>query len=666
MRFTASGKAFWALVLKGVLCALALHPAAAHSQTRRRLPAAGRMQQPPSPPRVPRHLEQAEPVSALPAEAKRWALIIGVDHYDDEGISGLNGASNDARSLRDALVEFAGFAGEQVILLSSEQPSSRRPTQRNILRFLTNLRGLVPRDGLLLVSFAGHGIERGGHAYLLPSDAELSNDIAMLEETSVSVERMKETIRATGVRQVILLLDACRNDPEAGRGGGDNLLTPAFSRSFEFDRRNQEIEAFVTLYATEVGQRAYEYGLKKQGYFTWALVEGLRGAAANEDGEVTLARLVNYVQEAVPKYVHRDLGVGKRQRPFIKVEGYKADELVLAVTPRPAPHASSAAAPRFTAHAAAAGAAEVGPGKKGGEPAASAAPSSAVPEGAQAHYSSGLDLWVKLDYSGAETEFRKALALAPEVASYHHSLGSILRTKEINKERQKSFDALTQGTAGLPTIPDDSWKKREEKRRRDEQVSDCIRRQGDMQMRQYEMQRQRARDSQRMGQRPPISVAPATIPPNPYSICVPPAGIYDRLYDPPVTAAVPKSVLFPDTDPLAPRASSLSALLDWGWSEVFTEFGAAARLEPNNASYHYDYGTALSEHSDRHVEAAAELKEAVRLSPSTALHHYALGAALGRLGKWGEAAAAYAEAQRLEPANELYKSKYKEALKLVK
>ncbi|HYH85499.1 MAG TPA: hypothetical protein VEX60_08450, partial [Pyrinomonadaceae bacterium] len=93
----------------------------------------------------------------------------------------------------------------------------------------------------------------------------------------------------------------------------------------------REVEAVVTLYATTIGHRAYEYKEKKQGYFTWALVEGMRGAAANEKGEVTLEALVKFLQDRVPKQVRLDLGAGKLQRPFAVIEGYKADELVLSV-----------------------------------------------------------------------------------------------------------------------------------------------------------------------------------------------------------------------------------------------------------------------------------------------------------------------------------------------
>jgi uncharacterized caspase-like protein len=218
-----------------------------------------------------------------------------------------------------------------VIIFTSDQTPDRRPTRGNILRRLSNLRSIVPKDGLLLVSFAGHGIERNGRAFLLPSDAQVSGDVALLEETAINAEVIKDWVRQTGIGQVVLVLDACRNNPSAGRGDGSSTLTGAYTIGFNFDIRNREVNAFVTLYATEVGQVAYEFKEKKQGYFTWALVEGLKGGAANEQGEVTLAGLVKYLQDAVPKRVQFDLGGDKKQKPFAVIEGYKADDLVISV-----------------------------------------------------------------------------------------------------------------------------------------------------------------------------------------------------------------------------------------------------------------------------------------------------------------------------------------------
>jgi uncharacterized caspase-like protein len=269
-------------------------------------------------------------VESLPTGSKRFALVIGVDEYEDSQINKLEGASNDAKAIVEALVQYAGFPRDQVRLLTSDQPVERRPTRNKILRQLSNLRGTVPKDGLLLIAFAGHGIERGDQAYLLPSDAELSDDVSLLEQSSINVDDMRKRIIETGVGQVVMILDACRNDPAAGRGEADNRLTTRFTRAFDFEERNSEVKAFATLYATAVGYRAYEYKEKKQGYFTWALVEGLKGAAANERGEVTLNGLVIYLQDKVPKRIGLDLGTGKIQKPYADIKGFKASDLVLA------------------------------------------------------------------------------------------------------------------------------------------------------------------------------------------------------------------------------------------------------------------------------------------------------------------------------------------------
>jgi uncharacterized caspase-like protein len=273
----------------------------------------------------------AAPVNSLPARQKRYALVIGVDQYADPQVTGLTAASNDARLLADALVRYSGFPADQVLLLTSNRSADWQPTRGNILRKLSNLAGVVPKDGLLLFSFAGHGIERNQQAFLLPSDAQVSDDVNLLEQTAINVVQIKEWIRKTGVGQVLLFLDACRNDPAAGRASADNPLTKTYTKAFNFDWRNREVQAFATVYATEIGRRAYERRTPRHGYFTLALVEGLKGGASNDRGEVTLASLVDYLQSNVTSQVRLDLGQGREQKPFAEIGGYRANELVLSV-----------------------------------------------------------------------------------------------------------------------------------------------------------------------------------------------------------------------------------------------------------------------------------------------------------------------------------------------
>jgi len=288
---------------------------------------------------------RGEDVKSLPAKESRWAVIIGVDRYDDPQIAPLGGAANDARTLRDALISSAGFPADQVTLLASGEPRERLPTRINILKNIANVTALVPKNGLFLLAFSGHGIDKKGNAYMLPSDAYIHEDEQLLSETAVRLQWINDQIKSHRVSQVLLLLDMCRNDPAAGRADAPNKLSESYTRALQFDTRNSDVVAFATMYATSVGDRAYEYTERQQGYFTWAIVDGLRGAAANDRGEVTLGRLLTYVQDTVPKRVAIDIGGGRRQRPFATIDGYRADDLVLAYASRPAATVPPPAAP---------------------------------------------------------------------------------------------------------------------------------------------------------------------------------------------------------------------------------------------------------------------------------------------------------------------------------
>jgi formylglycine-generating enzyme required for sulfatase activity len=173
---------------------------------------------------------------------------------------------------------------------------------------------------------------------LLPADAQVNDDVKLLEKTAIEVADIKEMIREksdgkgniTGVSQVVILLDACRNDPTSGRDLSVNPMTKAY----DFNLRNSGVQAFVTLYATSVGNRAYEDASRQQGYFIGEVVEALNGAAANERGEITLEKLIEHVEDKVPTKV--SVRLGREQKPFHEIEGYRSG-LVLALANRTAP-----------------------------------------------------------------------------------------------------------------------------------------------------------------------------------------------------------------------------------------------------------------------------------------------------------------------------------------
>jgi hypothetical protein len=276
-------------------------------------------------------LDSDDKIKQLPGNSKRWALIIGIDQYDNDVNSSmtLSGAVKDARSLQEALIKYAGFPAEQIVLLTSDQKGTLQPTRSNILAQLARLEDVVQPDDLLLFAFSGHGISSEGQAFLLPSNAQMLPNARYLRNEAVPVTEVKAFM--AGVRQRILLLDACRNTL-IGRGNGGTPLSEGFTKTFNFDRRNKDVDAFVVMYATKLGHKAYEDKKENMGYFTKAIVEGISGKAADEiTGEVKLQALMRYVKGTVRN--RTSLAEPEIQEPWWDSSGYAEDIVIAKVTP---------------------------------------------------------------------------------------------------------------------------------------------------------------------------------------------------------------------------------------------------------------------------------------------------------------------------------------------
>jgi hypothetical protein len=286
-------------------------------------------------------------VGSLPGKDKRWALIIGVDNYHRD-IAPLYGSVNDARALKDTLVRYAGFPESQVILMTTDAADAELiPTRGNVLDALDKLSRQIEESGLLLFSFSGHGLSIGDDAFIVPADGKIYDDAELMRERSIDVTRVKKAIQKTGVRQVLMFIDACRDYPVRGKGGAANPLTEPYRAGFSFDTRNGGVDAFATIFATSLGDRAFEFYDERtrqyRGYFSYAIERGLSGDAADANGEVTLASLIRYLEKTVKQKVYVEKN--QKQIPYPLTEGYRNAELVIAVarSPRPTQPAAPAA-----------------------------------------------------------------------------------------------------------------------------------------------------------------------------------------------------------------------------------------------------------------------------------------------------------------------------------
>ncbi len=220
------------------------------------------------------------------ATPRRWAVLIGINGYH-ESLKALDYCNNDVMLMHETLTsECCGFAPENVILLTDDQPKDRVPTYGNIHSWLGTWLTRPGPDDLVLVYFAGHGRTANSEAILAPIDATLES----LPVTGIAVSYITGLLARCPAAQKVLLLDACHS------GAGRDVATMSSSFRTAIDSG----KGIYTIASCDADQISYEWPDKKQGVFTHYLAEALRHRApVGIDGRVTLDAVYENTREGI-------------------------------------------------------------------------------------------------------------------------------------------------------------------------------------------------------------------------------------------------------------------------------------------------------------------------------------------------------------------------------
>ena len=244
--------------------------------------------------------------------SQNWAICIGIDRYDN--LQSLQFAKQDAEALRDFFEKEAGF--DKVYFFAEDappiptdfgEPMRSTPsggTLRRFLRVRFEQKFLKPSDNFWFF-FAGHGRRERDRDYLMPIDADPGN----VEETAIPVGYVTERLRRCGADNVILLLDACRNE-----GARDGQGVGAEPHS-----------GVVTIASCSPSERSYEIAELQHGAFTYSLLEGLR--LQGETNCATVERLDLHLRSRVPELCAKYRK--PRQTPYTHAEPLEKLHLIL-------------------------------------------------------------------------------------------------------------------------------------------------------------------------------------------------------------------------------------------------------------------------------------------------------------------------------------------------
>ncbi len=216
-----------------------------------------------------------------------WALVIGINKY--QRLQSLSYAVRDAELMRDYFNE-ACF--ERVFYFADNSPEIRAPdgsyqstapTSANLFSFLHDffVEPCLSHGDNFWFFFSGHGMRDQGRDYLMSSDA----NPRLLERTAISTQYITERLRECGADNVILFLDACRNEGDKSKSG--------------LGIGGESHQGVITIASCSPTEKSYEIEELRQGAFTYALLEALR--IQGENNCATVERLYQRLTYRVPK-----------------------------------------------------------------------------------------------------------------------------------------------------------------------------------------------------------------------------------------------------------------------------------------------------------------------------------------------------------------------------
>ncbi|NJN42560.1 MAG: caspase family protein [Flammeovirgaceae bacterium] len=130
---------------------------------------------------------------------KYYALIIGINDYQDKSIVQLDNPVKDATALGQILSTYYTFESDNIIVLTD-------PTRTKIIESFDELSLKINERDQLLIFYAGHGIwdERLNQGFWLPSDASLNSKAQWLSNSTI-----RDYVGGIRAKHTLLITDAC-------------------------------------------------------------------------------------------------------------------------------------------------------------------------------------------------------------------------------------------------------------------------------------------------------------------------------------------------------------------------------------------------------------------------------------------------------------------------
>lgn len=280
------------------------------------------------------------------AEQNKWALLIGIDHYQSSDIPTLQGAVNDVMLMRDVLIGKFNVPEKNIKILKDAEA-----THDGIVSAIRSHLGQAKSDDVVVLHFSGHGSQ---------IKDESRDEIDELDETLVTYDdRMPGHFGITDdeingllaelsqkTKNITLIFDSCHSGAAARAGNAvrkipTDIRIPPPTPIYAISARGadgivglrQDGAEYVLISGSLANELSNEgpFEGKTHGALTWSLTQALKAASESDTYRRIMDRVKSDVNSIYPSQ-HPQIEGPAKDRIVFGSDSIQASPYLLATT----------------------------------------------------------------------------------------------------------------------------------------------------------------------------------------------------------------------------------------------------------------------------------------------------------------------------------------------
>jgi uncharacterized caspase-like protein len=237
-------------------------------------------------------------------KARLWAILVGVNSYQDTQLPVLQYSAADCSALAEVLLAATQQFPKRRII-SHHDFATQMPTQEAILASFSKVISKAKPQDTVLFYFSGHGlVEPESQRAVLCLNTTQSN---RLLETGLPMHEVLQQLDRCESRQQLIWLDACHSGELMIQGAKGAEIADEPTTTLLRLLRQQAVrnKGLYALLSCDQGQRSWEFPELGHGLFTYYLIQGLRGEAADAAGIISADGLYHYLYYHIIDFIRQ-------------------------------------------------------------------------------------------------------------------------------------------------------------------------------------------------------------------------------------------------------------------------------------------------------------------------------------------------------------------------